>query len=189
MPGSSRECPAAMTELDLDHEAAKIRALAGITGKRTPPLIDDAGAMRCQRCRKAFSNGEAVFQTRHGDGIHTLCEQCRWPSDCWISHPCDNRDCRRPIHREIRHGQLGWIGFFKACSKRCRKVIHGHVASVRREESLEPILYTCKACGTTFVPKRSDAITCTGRCRVKLHRQRHRNGWQMPKVLGFSSAP
>jgi hypothetical protein len=162
-----------MTELD--DKAEKIRALMGMAGKRTPPLFDRDGVMRCQICRKAFSDGEAVFQQRTGDGIRVVCEQCPWPGHHWVSLPCDN--CRRPVYRIRRPStpKHPWHGsIFKACSPRCRKVIHTRLAALRRREARESII--CKVCGVVFIPKRKDAITCTGKCRAKLHRQRHRNG-------------
>ena len=32
--------------------------------------------------------------------------------------------------------------------------------------------YTCGRCGESFVPRRADAVYCSGRCRVAAHRQR-----------------
>lgn len=42
-----------------------------------------------------------------------------------------------------------------------------HTATKRRTR--EPII--CANCGTVFTPSRSDARTCSGRCRVALHRR------------------
>jgi hypothetical protein len=84
----------------LRQHAEKIRELLGQPNRRrTPPLIDHDGVMRCQsqKCRKPFEDDETVFQVRYAGGIKTFCERCRWPSDTWVSLPCDN--CRRPVYR------------------------------------------------------------------------------------------
>jgi uncharacterized paraquat-inducible protein A len=39
-------------------------------------------------------------------------------------------------------------------------------------KQLEADLKACAVCGRAFRPKRADAVTCSGRCRVRLHRQR-----------------
>jgi hypothetical protein len=63
----------------LRQHAEKIRELLGqpATRRRTPPLIDHDGVMRCQsqKCRKPFEDGEAVFQVRYAGGIKTFCER------------------------------------------------------------------------------------------------------------------
>jgi hypothetical protein len=169
----------------LRQHAEKIRELLGqpATRRRIPPLIDHDGVMRCQsqKCRKPFEDGETVFQVRYAGGIKTFCERCRWPGDTWVSLPCDN--CRRPVYRFYRMSRrlsYPWAGIFKACSPKCRKALYGRIARQARQAMRAPI--TCKVCGVAFVPKRKDAITCTGRCRAKLHRRRHRNG----SYSGFS---
>jgi predicted nucleic acid-binding Zn ribbon protein len=40
----------------------------------------------------------------------------------------------------------------------------------RRKVRHDPM--NCSACGRSFVPKRTDAVTCSNRCRQALHRQR-----------------
>jgi hypothetical protein len=44
----------------------------------------------------------------------------------------------------------------------------GERASIAAELSVTAI---CAGCGTSFVPKRSDARFCSGRCRVAAHRK------------------
>jgi hypothetical protein len=54
----------------------------------------------------------------------------------------------------------------------CYRLERNRVNALRRRVKHEPTV--CVACGVTFVPKRVDAMTCSGACRVRLHRQLRR---------------
>lgn len=56
------------------------------------------------------------------------------------------------------------------CSDRCRWTFHNRQRSQRTAAGRK--MKTCEACGKGFVPRRSDARTCSSACRQKLHRLR-----------------
>jgi hypothetical protein len=52
------------------------------------------------------------------------------------------------------------------CERSMRNARNRHRRRVRHQKR------TCAACGERFVPKRTDAVTCSNACRQKMHRQR-----------------
>jgi|SRR5215212_3004017 hypothetical protein len=58
------------------------------------------------------------------------------------------------------------------CSDRCRWTFHNREGRHRSAAGREK---TCEVCGKEFVAKRSDAKTCSPRCRQKARRQRTRS--------------
>jgi predicted nucleic acid-binding Zn ribbon protein len=71
------------------------------------------------------------------------------------------------------------------CCDDCRRSMLNARARARRRVRHQQI--DCAVCGEPFTPKRNDAVTCSNRCRQKLHRQRHssqtaKRGWQMSKI-------
>jgi predicted nucleic acid-binding Zn ribbon protein len=93
-------------------------------------------------------------QSKHPDQLADLDQQ-----------PCET--CARPMYLD------GYHSFHRrrplTCSYQCsyrRKLKH---QSERKRVEHEPI--TCAVCGEMFTPTRSDAKTCSGKCRQKLYRE------------------
>lgn len=72
--------------------------------------------------------------------------------------------CGRMVHRP--HTVPWRYDRPPVCSKWCRRKQRREKRRVKHD----PIV--CVVCGESFIPTRSDAKTCTGPCRVRLHRQR-----------------
>jgi hypothetical protein len=62
----------------------------------------------------------------------------------------------------------------RVCCADCLRKANNERARLRRRVRHDEIV--CQRCGGLFVPKRSDAVTCSNRCRQALHRQRHQQG-------------
>jgi predicted nucleic acid-binding Zn ribbon protein len=81
---------------------------------------------------------------------------------------CRCEACGRPLrlYRDLYqyHTQ-------RVCCDDCRRSMLNARARVRRRVRHQQI--DCAVCGEPFTPKRNDAVTCSNRCRQKLHRQRH----------------
>jgi hypothetical protein len=60
----------------------------------------------------------------------------------------------------------------EACAKIRRKQVHVHSKQPRPHVSHDERL--CPQCRVAFTPRRSDAVFCSGRCRVAHHRERSR---------------
>jgi hypothetical protein len=61
------------------------------------------------------------------------------------------------------------------CSKACCRARHNAVSAATARAAYRPVTNdprSCTVCGTAFVPKRSDAKTCSPRCRTAAHRAR-----------------
>jgi predicted nucleic acid-binding Zn ribbon protein len=81
--------------------------------------------------------------------------------------------------RDIGLGIAVCAGCFKVFNASMGNVRHcPRCAPARRSRAKPHQAKRCEHCGTNFTPARSDAITCSGRCRVALHRgqQRKLNG-------------
>lgn len=78
--------------------------------------------------------------------------------------------CSRPVAQLVDNRHR----LYHLCSPRCRqRREQQRVSDVRRTLRASP---TCPMCGETFTRKRSDAVTCSPKCRTALYRQRRRAG-------------
>jgi hypothetical protein len=75
--------------------------------------------------------------------------------------------CRRPMRWPA---VWPWRSRRVCCADCSRKVDNEYNRLRRRVRHRER---PCAACGVPFLPKRSDAVTCSNTCRQSLHRQRH----------------
>ncbi len=83
------------------------------------------------------------------------------------SAPCEG------CGREIGWARRWWWGYASnpgvwVCSPECRRERDA------RRRRIEPKPKVCEVCGETFTPKRSDARTCSDRCRQRLRREASR---------------
>jgi hypothetical protein len=88
-----------------------------------------------------------------------------------ITHRGRCLGCARPMRLRLR-GR--WHRLRKltdrTCCDDCRRTAVRHYDRERHRVKHEP--RPCAACGNEFTPKRSDAITCSNRCRQRAFRQR-----------------
>ena len=62
----------------------------------------------------------------------------------------------------------------RTCCADCKRLAKNKRNKLRRHVTQEPKRCANPACGKIFVPTRADAVTCSGRCRQALHRERAR---------------
>jgi hypothetical protein len=133
----------------------------------------EAGAQEtaevCGKCGTTL-DGEIYRVSVYGQ-FQPMCRDCapRWmvnrygkparviPRQDVYEWPCAS--CGRPVVFSMSDRQYRQRVY---CSNRCRR-------TYRREET-EPHQKTCAVCGTGFTAKRSDAKTCSAKCRQRLHR-------------------
>jgi predicted nucleic acid-binding Zn ribbon protein len=89
--------------------------------------------------------------------------------DCadWKRTRC--RHCGRPLRIANSNPPAS-----PTCCETCQRLDRNTRNKLRRRVEHEPI--TCIVCEQEFIPKRSDAKTCSNKCRQALHRERHREG-------------
>lgn len=72
--------------------------------------------------------------------------------------------CRRPMRFEIRYGHRLTL-YERCCCEECFHTAFRRHDNARRRVVTEP--RACVVCGTVFTPRKSNAVTCSGKCRVK----------------------
>jgi hypothetical protein len=82
---------------------------------------------------------------------------------------CRCEACGRPLRV---NRDRAWYHTERVCCDDCRRSMLNARARARRRVRHEQI--DCAVCGELFTPKCNDAVTCSNRCRQKLHRQRAR---------------
>jgi hypothetical protein len=60
----------------------------------------------------------------------------------------------------------------RTCCADCQRAVRNQSNKLRRRVVHEPTICMAPGCGKSFVPKRSDTTTCSGKCRQALFRQR-----------------
>lgn len=124
----------------------------------------------CAVCGKQLAPDEPVFRWGFGGVLHIghapVCADCNGepgPYDNWHESPCDG--CGRPVFNEHFRSRRWTV-----CSQRCRIIIEARQRKERRVRTLR----ACPACGASFLPLRTDALTCGAACRQAIHRKRVR---------------
>ena len=128
----------------------------------------------CGRCGRALKPDEPVWreQCAREPGyfggttsiLAPVCDACHSQYQrFWHEHPCGH--CGRPVYNAV-----GFDGHDVFCSERCHKEVRKARLRLRCAEARGT--RTCPTCGKGFDPKRSDALTCSSRCRQKGYRQR-----------------
>jgi hypothetical protein len=129
----------------------------------------------CGKCGASLGRNNPVFLQRFGahfwaHGAVPFCSECNGsirPYDCWHCSPCDA--CGRQVHVDHFRNRRRM-----ACSVRCRVRIETRQRLERRQQGRREA--PCAVCGRSFVLGRTDAVTCSARCRQKRWRQRHASG-------------
>jgi hypothetical protein len=95
-------------------------------------------------------------------------------TSAWFRCRCEG--CGRPMRIIRRDPVYSWTKpparTRRVCCTECAKLVEKRRNSERRRVTHEPI--ACVECGEAFVPTRSDATTCSNRCRQAAHRARNR---------------
>src|SRR5262245_12785752 len=111
----------------------------------------------------------------------------RGPLDCWLTVPiCSQCGHKKRAREWVKHhaarGRLKkgecrncgramqYIGATRnACCEACAYMAKLETSKLNRR--VEPALIECEVCTEYFVAKRTDATTCSNRCRQKLYRK------------------
>jgi hypothetical protein len=139
----------------------------------------------CGECFRPLSSTDSVTMTTRNIGgwrnavwvrvpvclLCTLDGIMYWPSrrgsDGWYSSPRWHRsrclNCARPIR--IYDDSLN----AHTCRADCQRALKNERNKLRRRVKHEPI--ACVQCGSSFIPRRADALTCSNKCRQALHRK------------------
>ena len=83
--------------------------------------------------------------------------------------------CGRPMRvkgPETYHRRYELFINERCCCDDCLRKVTNERARLRRRVIHKDT--TCEVCGKTFTPKRSDAVTCSNKCRQRLFRLNHR---------------
>ena len=148
-----------------------------------------ATVTRCSQCRRAIPTPEPVCWIHvldgFGDNVNALaCESCgkvghslRVSAGIPASQaprPCVG--CARSVYSyRWRHP---WQGKRPYCSKRCLWTFYNRRLSAQRAAARQT---TCAVCAETFTRKRSDATTCSPKCRTALYRARMKQHGQVAR--------
>jgi len=185
-----REVRAALAASKADERAVLVWALIAAEQKYHAALrVETVPRVTCARCQRKFKPNEPmVWQWRYCESVRVClrCDRSEHESEHpdrladLDQQPCET--CGRPMYFDCYHS------FHRrrplTCSYQCsyrRKLKH---QSERKRVEHEPRL--CARCGEMFEPRRSDANTCSGKCRQKLYRenrkQREQTGTQTVKL-------
>jgi hypothetical protein len=124
---------------------------------------NEVEALRCDRCERAFREGDVVHRARLGHGLTQRCRRCvrklTWHG--WRTAEACEGGCGLLVASE------SWGQQVRACSDRCR--YRARDARRRKSTTVE-----CARCGEPFEQTRSDARYCSNACRQATHRARQR---------------
>lgn len=149
--------------------------------QRATPIRYSEG-MRCTHCRTtAHAHVYRRGSIRGGLRLDWLCERCKrrlapeWGH--WTALRCVGcGGLVRSASHLVRPGQIVSCADHAAdevaAAAARRRRLRAAAARRRRAERAAAIERTCAVCGEPFRPSRSDALTCSGRCRVAAHRAR-----------------
>ena len=119
----------------------------------------------CSACGRTVQPDETIYwvKTRAvwGRWKTVCCSECvSEVYRCAPSRPC--LTCRRPVVERTRSSRA-------FCCQRCRWTFYNRRQARRREAARRK---RCAACGVSFGAARSDAKTCSPKCRTRLYRSR-----------------
>jgi hypothetical protein len=142
--------------------------LGGIVRSRDVCRIEQ----RCARCGEGIAAGESLWYVRmvkRGANrrvrrqLMTCCTECT---------PASLRQSLTLRRCTVCQRTFGGITKRRFCSEHC--TWRWHNRRRRAEQDCQPRVIDCLTCGRSLVNRRSDAITCSPRCRQRLSRLRGR---------------
>jgi hypothetical protein len=128
---------------------------------------------------------DSIYFPRKGGGFwkhihkrrdHWLCLDCVCSKHDFENIVAITRHCET-CGREIRHWDYSQP-IPSACCAECKRLASNKRSRERRRVVHEPKL--CAHCGEMFTPTRSDANTCSSKCRQKLYRDTRRAKSEQP---------
>jgi hypothetical protein len=135
------------------------------------PPIDEDGDMKTA-CEERFMRWES---RKWGRWIRSATEEAQSERDWWHLHgSC--AICGIPVYANANMAPAEWeylregFDLLPYCSEQCRRALISQRAKAARAAKRKE--RPCEACGRLFVPTRSDAKTCSNRCRQAAHRKR-----------------
>jgi hypothetical protein len=129
------------------------------------------GELRCDECWLPIDGSVTLIKDyrRHTKSLCLLCS-LRTPSNRGFYRrgaPIEEGRIRRRRCKQCgRIMRLIWSDADHCCDA-CKAKTYNESRPVTREPML------CEVCGIEFIPPRSDAKTCSNRCRQAAHRARH----------------
>ena len=173
------------------------------TSSTTQVLGNKCNGQRCEQCGHLFCETETIYRRRvyiregetfypewkgweryithlHRDSILSVCENCvgkYFDNDFRLNEVRNCEYCSRPVVRQ-RYRRYKQHAF---CCNRCESGYYSRKQSERRAASRTDM--ACITCGDLFTPKRSDAVTCSNKCRQKMYRAEHKNTEQTTNCL------
>ena len=119
--------------------------------------------MKCYRCKGEIPAGDPVYQRKNWGGSCGKCEAAR-PSSPWR----DPRACEHCGRAVITQADR-YLPKHAVCSGACWR----HLDNARQRARWKLSPRSCGACGSEFMPKRTDAEYCSAKCKQKAYRDRH----------------
>lgn len=123
----------------------------------------DEAAHRVKSTR-VYIQGDHEFDLARYWRKTTTEERRHWLHQLWELAEATPRPC------EVCGRKFAWIGRpqRRICSDECAREKRNRAKRVQHEER------PCAVCGEAFVPKRADAVCCSGKCRTRAYRRRIR---------------
>ena len=136
-------------------------------------VTDDAS---CQKCRRPFAAGEAVYRARLASPslfgwairLESFCRGCT-PKNRYYQHKACVA-CGREVWNQSDSTRRKRFTCSRRCQVQSQVAVHAPARAAQRAERLRKI---CATCGRSFNGTRSDAATCSPACRQKAYRQRN----------------
>jgi hypothetical protein len=171
-----------------------VLALLGMSETQCKDMFESWRAARhwdtlvCDHCRQTLDETEpVVFAYEEGYGssaatLHLRCAAAAMPSMARTSRWLHNEPvfaCKKQcVHcnREMIFGQRlsGLAKIKNTCTPYCGQQYR------LRQRRVQPQEKICVSCKKSFLPRRNDAVTCSHRCRQRVHRQNRKETNQPP---------
>jgi hypothetical protein len=138
----------------------------------------------CGRCGRAISPDETVWRTRErvarGQLLYTnVCRECaperaRQPEPFYSERLRTHLALYDPESCEVCGRPVVWVHYpdwrhYRCCSERCARRRYNRALALASSRARQKV---CEVCGSEFVATRSDAKTCSPKCRQAAYRRR-----------------
>ena len=165
----SRHRPLRLTDISTFVASTNMRNASDICvecGGRIPPGAPVAIVHTWESTGRVI---QLTGHTIHKRRDHWLCLDCVQRNHSTENSFAESGRCEH-CGREIRYWDFSQPQPIpSACCAECRRLAANKRSPERRRVEHEPMM--CAVCGEMFTPARSDANTCSGKCRQKLYRE------------------